>query len=394
MGARNHMTTIPPHRLHGKSRPLAPVPRPQGCNGIALVLQGGGALGAYQAGVYQALHEAGLEPDWVAGVSIGAVNAAIIAGNKPEDRLAKLEKFWLDITARDPFTLWPEGDGPRLWRNMFSAMNGILFGQPGFFKPLPLAGFLAPRGSRAATSLYDTSPLRQTIERLVDFDLINEGAVRLAVGAVNIESANFIYFDNHQTQLTPEHIMASGALPPGLPMVRIGRHHYWDGGLVSNTPLSHLLDHIGANNMLVFQVDLFAAQGAVPRDMPEVLARMKDIQYSSRTRTTTDHFLQTHCLQKYLRDALHMIPPELLTPEQTRLKNELEHLPEINILHLIYRQQAYEGDAKDYEFSRISMKDHWRTGYFDTRNTLAQKDWLTFKGEGGIHAHDIHRVIE
>src|SRR6516165_5843826 len=368
--------THPPAPSKRRSKPIATIPRPHGCDGIGLILQGGGALGAYQAGVYQALHEAGLEPDWVAGVSIGAVNSAIIAGNKPEDRLTKLQRFWLDITGRDPYTIWPEGDAARMARNMFSAMNGILFGQPGFFRPVPFSGFLAPRGSRAATSFYDTAPLRHTLQRLVDFNLINNGGMRFAVGAVEVTTANFEYFDNHETEICPEHIMASGALPPGLPMVRIGHQYYWDGGLVSNTPLQHLLDNLGGKNMLVFQVDLFSAHGALPRDMPEVLSRQKDIQYSSRTRSTTDHFLQVHRLRQELRDALQLIPEDKLTDEQRAQKATLERLPEINIMQLIYQQKAYEGDAKDYEFSRLSMKEHWRTGYFDTRNTLAHTDWL------------------
>jgi NTE family protein len=373
---------------------MARLERPAGCDGIGLILQGGGALGAYQAGVYQALHEAGLEPDWVAGVSIGAVIAAIIAGNAPENRLQKLEQFWLDITARDPFTAWPEGDAPRMLRNMLSAMNGMLFGQPGFFKPVPQSGFFAARGSRAATALYDTAPLHQTLNKLVDFDMINNGPMRFAVGAVNVETANFLYFDNRQTEIMPEHIMASGALPPGLPMVRIGRHYYWDGGLVSNTPLQHLLDNLDGSNMMVFQVDLFSASGTVPRDMPDVLSRQKDIQYSSRTRTTTDHFLETHRLKQELHMALQMIPDEQLSPAQRDLKASMSCLPEINILQLIYKQKAYEGDAKDYEFSRISMKEHWRSGYYDTRNTLAHQDWLSFTGTGGIRSFDIHRSGE
>ena len=386
------MLTDPRTPLRKPLEPIQALARPGGCDGIGLVLQGGGALGAYQAGVYQALHEAGLEPDWVVGVSIGAINCAIIAGNKPEHRLEKLEKFWMDITARDPSTFWPEGDAPRRLRNAMSAMNGMLFGQPGFFKPSLVNGWLAPRGSRAATALYDTSPLHKTLENLVDFDLINEGQVRFAVGAVNVATANFAYFDNNDVDIAPEHVMASGALPPALPMVRIGKHYYWDGGLVSNTPLQHLLDHCGSNNMLVFQVDLFSARGDIPRDMPEVLSRQKDIQYSSRTRTTTDPFLETHRLKQALRDALDLIPDDKLTEEQLKAKTDLERLPEINIMQLIYQQKAYEGDAKDYEFSRISMKDHWRSGYYDTRNTLAHKDWLTMKGTGGgIHTHDIHR---
>ncbi len=372
--------------------PIAPVPRPEGVEQIGLVLQGGGALGAYQAGVYQALHEAGLEPDWLVGVSIGAINSAIIAGNLRENRLEKLERFWLDITSRDPFTAWPAGDAPRRLRNAVSAFNATLFGQPGFFRPTLTHGWFAPRGSRPATSLYDTSPLYSTLEKLVDFDLINSGALRFAVGAVNVANANFAYFDNKEMEIAPEHIMASGALPPALPMVRIGHHFYWDGGLVSNTPLQHLLENCRGKSVLAFQVDLFSAQGNIPRDMSDVLSRQKDIQYSSRTRFITDHFLQTHRLRQGLRDALNMIPDEQLSEEQRRTKAELAHLSEINILHLIYQQKAYEGDAKDYEFSRLSMKEHWRAGYYDTRNTLAHKDWLTVKsGDRAIVTHDIHR---
>lgn len=381
-----------PHR-----HPLKPIPkigRPKDCDVIGLVLQGGGALGAYQAGVYQALHEAGLEPDWVAGVSIGSVNAAIIAGNKPEDRVAKLEKFWMQVTSRDPYTTWFEGDAARKLRNALSSLHGIMFGQPGFFRPVPLSGYLAQRGARFATAMYDTTPLHDILNELVDFDLLNQEAVHLAVGAVNVETANFTYFDNIRDELGPEHIMASGALPPGLPMVRIGQHQYWDGGLVSNTPLQYMLDNIGSRNLLAFQVDLFSASGEVPRDMPEVLARQKDIQYSSRTRTVTDYFLQTHRLKQMLGDALNKVPDAELDQEQRHLKVELQTLPEINILQLIYKQKAYEGDAKDYEFSRISMKEHWRSGYYDTRNTLKHEDWLQFNGQHGIRSYDLHRIGE
>jgi NTE family protein len=382
-----------PHTPHRKPlAPIEPVPRPDGIDRIGLVLQGGGALGAYQAGVYQALHEAGLEPDWVVGVSIGAINSAIIAGNRPENRVEKLERFWMDITARDPFTAWPAGDTSRRMRNALSAVNATLFGQPGFFRPNPAHGWLAPRGSRAATSLYDTSPLYDTLEKLVDFDLINSRAIRFAVGAVNVANANFAYFDNTEVEIAPEHVMASGALPPALPMIRIGHDFYWDGGLVSNTPLQHLLENSRGNNILVFQVDLFSAHGSIPRDMTDVLSRQKDIQYSSRTRFVTDHFLRTHRLRQELRDALNMIPDQQLSEEQRCAKADLAHLSEFNIIQLIYQQKAYEGEAKDYEFSRLSMKDHWRAGYYDTRNTLAHKDWLTVKSsESAITTHDIHR---
>ena len=186
--------------------------------------------------------------------------------------------------------------------------------------------------------------------------------------------------------------MASGALPPALPMVRIGKQYYWDGGLVSNTPLQHLLDHCGNQNMLVFQVDLFSANGDIPRDMPEVLSRQKDIQYSSRTRTTTDHFLQTHKLKQALRDALNLLPYERLTDAQTALKLELERLPEINIMQLIYQQKAYEGRAKDYEFSGTSMREHWDSGYEDTLRTLRHPEWLERSAiTRGVTVHDLHR---
>jgi NTE family protein len=379
--------------LHKPIDPLKAVARPKGCDQISLVLQGGGALGAYQAGVYQALHEAGLEPDWVAGVSIGAVNAALIAGNAKEKRLERLEAFWTTITASDPLTLWPDGDAPRKLRNGLSAANTMLFGQPGFFKPNTTNAWMAQRGSKMSTAFYDSSPLHATLTKLVDFELLNSGVTRLAVGAVNVETANFAYFDNANVTIGPEHIMASGALPPALPMIRIGKDYYWDGGLVSNTPLQHILENVGRQNTLVFQVDLFSSRGEIPRDMPEVLSRQKDIQYSSRTRLTTDIYTKVHKLHQALRDALELIPEDKLTPDQRQQKADLAHLPAINIMQMIYRQKAYEGDAKDYEFSRLSMKDHWRSGYFDTRNTLQHSDWLVMSEiDDGITTHDIHRA--
>lgn len=257
--------------------------RPEGCDAIALVLQGGGSLGAYQAGVYQALHEAGLEPDRVAGVSIGGINAAIIAGNPPDRRLERLREFWETITARQVWLHLPDGDHPRKAHNTWSSVMAMMLGQPGFFTPHMLNPWLSPRGSKTATSFYDSAPLRETLLRLVDFDLLNRKLTRFACGAVNVLNGNFAYFDSCQAAILPEHVMASGALPPALPMVRIGTDHYWDGGLVSNTPLQHVLETAEAEDLLIFQVDLFSARGPLPRDMYDVMARQKDIQYSSRT---------------------------------------------------------------------------------------------------------------
>ncbi|HAH10683.1 MAG TPA: hypothetical protein DCL48_11330 [Alphaproteobacteria bacterium] len=367
--------------------------RPPGCERIALILQGGGALGAYQAGVYEALHQANVEPDWITGVSIGAINAALIAGNTRENRLARLQEFWNRITSRRIWHYTPDGDIYRQWRNSFSALATLYFGQPGFFKPHIMNPWLAPAGAKNATSFYDPAMLRETLLELVDFSLINERAVRFAVGAVNVQSGNFVYFDNGHEVIAPEHIMASGALPPALPMIKVGTDYYWDGGIVSNTPLQHLLDHEDNLDTLVFQVDLFSARGTLPREMADVISRHKDIMYSSRTRHNTDVYRRLHGWKMRLRDILDKVPPEDLNEEDRALKAELAEMPDMTIVQLIYQQMAYEGHAKDYEFSGTSMREHWQSGYDDTRASLSQRHWLDMPADGtGIVVHDVHRL--
>jgi NTE family protein len=369
--------------------------RPAGCDRIALVLQGGGALGAYQCGVYQALHESGVEPDWVCGVSIGAINSAIIAGNPPKQRLEKLQKFWDRITSRKIWHYTPDGDVFRKARNFTSSMLTTMLGQPGFFQPHQTNPWFSPTGARTATSYYDTAPLRESLLELVDFDRINSKETRFAVGAVNVLSGNFIYFDNMRDQIIPEHVMASGALPPALPMVKVGTDHFWDGGIVSNTPLQHLLDQEDSLNSLVFQVDLFSARGVLPRDIQDVMARHKDIMYSSRTRHNTDIYRKTHNLKARLHKALSKIPEDQLSDEERALKKSVSHLPSIAILQLIYQQRAYEGDSKDHEFSGTSMREHWLSGYEDTARTLLHRDWIKMPDDGmGIVVHDVHREHE
>jgi NTE family protein len=366
--------------------------RPERCNRVALVLQGGGALGAYQVGVYQALHEEGMEPDWVCGVSIGAINSAIIAGNHPEHRLEKLRIFWERITARKIWHYTPDGDVFRKARNLASTYMTTTLGQPGFFKPHDVSPWLSPSGARTATSYYDTTPLRETLLELVDFDLINSRAMHFAVGAVNVMSGNFLYFDNKKEVIGPEHVMASGALPPALPMVKIGTDHFWDGGIVSNTPLQHLLDQEDRMNSLVFQVDLFSARGMLPRDIQEVLARHKDIVYSSRTRHNTDIYKRMNNLKADYYKALMKIPEDQLSDTERATREKLAHLPEITILQMIYQQKSYEGDSKDHEFSATSMREHWQSGLEDTRRTLKRRDWLAMPADGmGIVVHDVHR---
>jgi NTE family protein len=369
--------------------------RPERCAQIALVLQGGGALGAYQAGVYQALHEANIEPDWVSGVSIGAINSAIIAGNPPHQRLAKLRQFWERITDRRIWLYTSDGDIFRMARNATSAWVTMLQGQPGFFEPRNPGPWMSLAGARDATSYYNSAPLRDTLLEVVDFGLLNQGAVRFAVGAVNVLSGNFLYFDNAKDQIEPEHIMASGALPPALPMVKIGTDYFWDGGIVSNTPLQYLLDLDERRNSLVFQVDLFSTRGALPRDIHDVMGRQKDIMYSSRTRYNTDVYRPIRDWKNRTYQALAKVPEDLLSADERKLRDELADMPETTILHLIYQQKSYEGHAKDYEFSATSMREHWQSGYEDTKRTLKHKHWLEMPPEGaGCVIHDVHREMD
>jgi len=349
---------------------------------VALLLQGGGALGAFQAGVYQALAEANLHPDWVAGISSGAINAALIAGNAPEQRLEKLHAFWDEITTQrifDPFGVahyWLRGDMGHVFLNRLRAGATLLEGAPGFFTPRLPPPYLAAPGTVEATSWYDTSPLRSTLERLIDFDRINSGEMRFSVGTVNIRSGNFVYFDSTTHKIRPEHIMASGALPPGCPAVEVDGELYWDGGLVSNTPLQWVVQGDTRQDTLVFQVDLWSARGELPSDLNDVMARQKEIQYSSRTRANTDQFKQIQCVRVALANVLDQIPPEILETEDGKLLRSVADRKVYQIVHLIYRAKNYEVQSKDYEFSRVSMTDHWNAGYNDAIRTLRHPEAL------------------
>ena len=337
----------------------------------ALVLQGGGALGAYQAGVYAALSEVRQPPpQWIAGVSIGAINAALIAGNVPGKRVERLQEFW-NLVSSAPAQQLPTWLGDRTRRNQWSAAAAALVGIPGFFAPRHdlslLMGMSAP-----VLSYYDTSALKSTLERLIDFDLINRCETRLSVGAVNVRSGNSIYFDNTVQKIGPEHVMASGALPPGFAPVHIDGEDYWDGGIVSNTPLQYVLDGQPRNQpLVVLQVDLFNARGAMPTTLSEVAERQKDITYSSRTRLNTDVMAANLNLQQAIADLIGKLPDALQNdPSVAAVQAQLKHEP-IEIFHLIYRDKAYEIESKDYEFSRAAVEEHWEAGVRDMRTTLA-----------------------
>ena len=350
---------------------------------VALLLQGGGALGAYQAGVYEALLEAGIEPTWIAGISIGAINSAIIAGNRREDRVARLREFWELVSApgdggwSNGWMGLLNGDAVRGWVNQLAAAQILTHGVAGFFTPRMPPPYLMPPGAAGATSWYDTSALRPTLERLVDFDRINAKEMRFSVGAVNVRSGNFAYFDNSTHAIGPEHVMASAALPPAFDAVEIDGESYWDGGLVSNTPLDWVLSARTELDTLVFQVDLWSARGEAPRDLAEVAVRMKEIQFSSRTRAATDEFRRLQRFRAAFNALLAKMPPELAATPEARLLAQASDPAVYNIVQLVYRSATYEGQSKDYEFSRRTMEEHWLAGRTDAAKTLSHPGVLT-----------------
>jgi NTE family protein len=349
---------------------------------VGLVLQGGGALGSYQAGVYEALSTSEYLPDWVAGISIGAINAAIIAGNAPEKRVERLRAFWDGITAPSAFwPVWCYGTADN--RRRTSALNALMFGLPGFFSPrLPIG--------KACTSYYDTTALRGTLERLADFDRINAGEMRFSVEAVNVRTGNFAYFDNAKMTIRPEHVMASAALPPGFPAVEIDGEYYWDGGLVSNTPLRYLLEGIPRRSRLTFQVDLFPARGPLPADLEEVNEREKDIRYSSRTRAMTDLFRLMHDVRHNINDLWDKLPEELRNTREAKYLYEFGCVTTMDIVELIYRPTDPQGHSKDYEFSRATMRARWEQGLSDARTTLLASPWLApMPPEVGARTFDV-----
>jgi len=360
-----------------------------------LILQGGGSLGAYQAGIYQALAEANLHPDWVAGISIGAINSALIAGNPPEKRVERLRTFWETVSAQPfglPFLTALEGRDELTHSliNHVSSVAALIGGAPGFFQPRVPPPFLYPNGTPEALSYYDVAPLRGTLEALVDFDRINAGAMRFSVGAVNVRTGNFVYFDNTTHQICPEHVMASGSLPPGFPPTEIEGECYWDGGLVSNTPLDWVLESRPGRDTLAFQIDLWSARGQYPRNLLEADTRQKEIRYSSRTRLATNQFKKKQILRRAAAKLLAKLPKELQqTPEAEMLALEADEKV-YNLIQLIYRARLYEGNSKDYEFSRRTMEEHWRSGYNDAVRTLRHPEVLQRpSGLDGVFTFDL-----
>src|ERR1700716_3783218 len=358
----------------------APATKPVDAQRV-LVLQGGGALGSYQAGAFQALCASGFEPEWVAGISIGAINAAIVAGNGPEKRVDRLKEFWNMVSSPVPWNPVGSGDRGRSLFNETSAALIATFGVPGFFTPRFPPAPLWPQGSPQSQSYYDTAPLRETLERLVDFDRINACKTRLSVGAIGVTTGNFKYFDNFEfrklgKRIGPEHIMASGALPPGFPSIVIDDEHFWDGGISSNTPLDYVLDEETREDLLIFQVDLFSARGPLPETLLEAAEREKDMRFSSRTRMNTDKNKKIHDARKALRDLLSKLPDELKSDPSVKLLCEVSKEKTVTVVHLIYRSKNYESSSKDYDFSHVGMVEHWNAGARDVHLSMRHKDWL------------------
>jgi NTE family protein len=357
-----------------------------------MVLQGGGALGAYQAGIYMGLAEAGVAPDWIAGVSIGAINAALIAGNPPERRVARLREFWERVSAHAPFVPPVSLDAMRPVFNFMSAASSVAFGVPGFFSPRPAPPFTVSDEHLNTLSLYDTQPLRATLEQLIDFDLINSKAVRLSLGAVNVRSGNSVYFDNGKTTIGPEHVMASGALPPGFPAVQIDGEWYWDGGISCNSPLWYVVDEDYRMSALVLQVDVFSGAGELPKTLGEVQERTKDIQYASKTRFNSTRVSEIEALRNSLRRVLEKLPPSFQDDPDVQKLSAISTRGAVALVHFINRHNTRSANFKDYEFSRATVLELWDFGYSDACKSVSDPQWREATDLGsGVHIYDLTR---
>ncbi len=356
-----------------------------------LLLQGGGALGAYHGGVYEGIATVGFSPDWVVGISIGAINAALITGNPPERRTDRLREFWDRVSAQSPFVLPAEMDFARPMMNKMAAASAMLFGIPGFYVPRSPPPQFAPEGTLAALSYYDTEPLRATLEELVDFDRINRGDIRLSLGAVNARTGESVYFDTATDTITASHVMASGALPPGFPPVEIEGEFYFDGGIMSNTPLQYAAKDFSMNALIV-QVDLFSGLGNLPKNLAQVSERVKDIQFQSKTRFSLDQVRQIELLRSTLAAVLAKMPASLRDDPQVKRLEDVSRRSPLSLVHLVNRCDTKSFDFKDYEFSRATVDQLWQSGRDDVRQMLQHPEACRVTDLGnGVRVFDLHR---
>ncbi|OGT37222.1 MAG: hypothetical protein A3F12_06540 [Gammaproteobacteria bacterium RIFCSPHIGHO2_12_FULL_38_14] len=358
---------------------------------IVMLLQGGGALGSYQVGIFKGLHDAGYTPNWIISTSIGAINSAIIAGNKPDDRVKKLQEFWHTISTKT-LPVPDELNNILLERfqHFLSAKCTEWIGQPGFFSPRPVSPWLSIESTADQLSYYDTEELRETLLRFINFDLINEKKIRLSMGAVRIATGNLVYFDNSKMEIKPEHVMASGALPPGFPAVRIDNQLFWDGGVHSNTQIHLLFEEDEPISTLCFMVNLFDSYGKRPTNMDDVIKRQKDISYSSHHR----QLIQTHQYMHNLRHAISVLGKHI--PEEQKENSKIKKLIELGssgIIHLArfhYKGKRSDLSSKDYEFSLPSILDHFDAGYADVERALREPLWYQpFDDTTGLIVHEL-----
>jgi len=340
-----------------------------------LLLQGGGALGAYHGGVYEGISEIGFSPDWVVGISIGAINSALIAGNPPERRVERLREFWGRMSAQAPLVLPEAMDFARPAMNRMAAASAMFFGIQGFFVPRVPPPQLSPEGTLAALSYYDTEPLRATLDELVDFDLVNSGksGVRLSLGAVNACTGESVYFDSTTHTISASHVMASGALPPGFPPVEIDGEYYFDGGIMSNTPASYVGKDFRMD-ALVVQVDLFSGLGRMPANLDQVSERVKDIQFQSKARYSLDEARELEAIRSSLAAVLAKLPAKLRSDPEVRKLEHISRRGRLTVIRLVNRHDTKSSDFKDYEFSRATVNDLWLAGHDDVRRVLERPD--------------------
>jgi NTE family protein len=348
---------------------------------VALVLQGGGALGAYQAGVYHALHEANIGVDWLCGTSIGAINGAIIAGNPPEKRVERLRDFWETIT-KPPLRIpnipwfidlpWSGNGHARYWTSRISAFSTMLHGAPGFFSPRPLPPVNSAAESPEAVSYYDIAPLKETLARLVDFDLINDDSMRFTVLATNVRSGARAYFENREQEIGPAHILASASLPPSFPPTEIDGEYFWDGGVISNSPMQFVIDNRGRHTALVFQVDLWDENGEVPLDIPSANLRALEIHSASRINVSLEEYKRMQKFRMALRRFLDELPQQCQSDPDVQFLSEQARGKVATIVQLKYQSNKFETAGKMFEFSRRAMEEHWQAGYDDTGKALGE----------------------
>jgi len=353
------------------------------------LLQGGGALGAYHGGVYEGISEVGFSPDWVVGISIRAINAALIAGNPPERRVDRLREFWDRVSAQAPVVLPDAMDFARPAMNRMAAASAIFFGIRGFFVPRVPPPQFAPEGTLAALSYYDTEPLRETLDELVDFELINSGGLRLSLGSVNARTGESVYFDSTTHTISASHVMASGALPPGFPPVAIDGDYYFDGGIMSNTPLQYVAKDFRLNALIV-QVDLFSGLGGTPENLNQVQERVKDIQFQSKTRFSYDETRRIESLRSALADVVAKLPANLRSDPKVKKLEEASRRGPMTLIHLVNRHDTESSDFKDYEFSRATVNDLWLAGHEDVQRVLERPaSWRVTELGNGVRVFDL-----